>query len=154
MYINSDVQYAIELQRNGDRFENHFNRFRNEDEVKPNAKTAEEKSIARYSKIQMKEKALVDFYKCTEQFDEKAYQLKLVEKCAQLPSYLKNFYYLVVFHNNFNNLSIFHNPPESFKDFFFPYHHKYDQKPLKQFTNQQESPRKRPRLQVSTSLPN
>jgi hypothetical protein len=142
---------------------NHVNRFRNEEEIVPNAKTTDDRAIARYSRINMNAKALVDFYKCTEPFDENTYHRKFDAKCTQLPDYLEYFYFQVVFHNNFQNVTIFNKSRD------FPYRHQYLRKqtqtnsgkenyqrlPLlnldKISYQQDETPRKRSKIQSKES---
>lgn len=107
MYINSSIKYAIELLRDGDCFNEHVNRFRNHDERPKNPSTNEEKGIGRYAKIEMKGKALLDYYKCLEAaFDQEIYVSIFKKKLESIPTYLKSFYFLIAFYDDFNNVLI------------------------------------------------
>jgi len=95
LYINSKIQYGIEFLRNGIEIMDHINRF---------------DINGRYSKIPMKEKALVDFYFCSkETMNFTSYQKKLENKFKNnFSKYLISSlpYYHVIFYCNFKKVTI------------------------------------------------
>lgn len=119
MYINNEIQYAVELVRNSQRFTEHVNRFRNKEEQPTKIETVNDMAIGRYEQIKMKAKALVDFYKCSSQeFSQTTYEQKFKKQLELIPLYLKGFYYLVVFYNDFDNVMILNST-------IVPYFHDY-----------------------------
>ena len=116
MYIRQNINFAVKFVRESERLVEHVNRFRNLNERPINPRTDEEKAIGQYAEISMNAKALVDFYECPGQvFDEGIYAKKFERNLELIPEYLKSFYYLVVFFNNFDNVMIFN---QMFKDSF------------------------------------
>lgn len=115
MYIHNGVSYAIELVRDGNRFMEHLNRFKNKEERPEFPVTNEQMAIARYSNIKIDAKALIDFYQSSGKISTNEFSKKFETKLGMIPSYLKDIYYLIVFYNNYKNVLILNKTTKPFR---------------------------------------
>lgn len=117
-----NINFAVKFVREGQRLAEHVNRFRNLNERPISPRTDAEKAIGQYKQIKMKAKALVDFYECSDElFNEEIYAKKFELNLESIPEYLKSFYYIVVFYNNFDDVMILNR---MFKD---PFRYSYNE---------------------------